>query len=175
MSRDMTLLTPYMRRKYVELEEEAAKVGLYFFITRTGSSPIEQATLYMQGRESLDAVNKWRKACKWAPLTEKQNNIVTWTLDSEHVVNLGNLDFFDDHSTAFDIVLCDKDKRNIHWDGKKDVNANEIPDYEEIARIGERIGLDPGARFEDKNGDPRPDYPHMQQPKGITGFEEGTC
>jgi len=161
-----------MQRKYRELKAEAAKVGLYFFITRTASILLEQQTLYLQGRESLEEVNHWREVCNWAPITEEQNKKVTWTLNSKHLINTDDLDYFNDHSLAFDIVLCDKNHKNIHWNDKADVNANEIPDYEELAKIGRRIDIDCGADFKDEDGKPTPDWVHFQQPEGITGFEK---
>ena len=164
MARDLDLLTPYMKRKAKELGILAEKAGIPFIITRTGSTPLEQQTLYLQGRESVDEVNHWRAVCKWAPITESQNRKVTWTLNSKHIINTEDLNFYNDHSHAFDIAL--KLGRNgVHWNVKTDVNDNEIPDYEELGRLGESIGLIWGGRFS------KPDRPHFQQPEGLSGFE----
>jgi len=60
---------------------------------------------------------------------------VTWTKISKHTSR-----------TAFDIVIL-KDGKAI-WDVMKtDVNANEIPDYEEAGIIGESVGLEWGGRW----------------------------
>lgn len=164
MSRDLNLLTPYMKRKVIELGKLAEEAGIPFIVTRTGSTPLEQQTLYLQGRKSLAEVNHFRKVCKWAPITKAQNRKVTWTLNSKHVVNTEDLNFYNDHSTAFDIALK-SGKFGVHWNAKADINHNEVPDYAELGRLGERIGLVWGGAFS------TPDRPHFQQPKGITGFE----
>lgn len=165
MSRDLDLLTPYMKRKLIELGNLADKAGIPFIVTRTGSTLLEQQTLYLQGRKSLEEVNHWRAICKWAPITENQNRKVTWTLNSKHIINTEDLNFFNDHSAAFDIALK-LGKYGVHWNAKADVNDNEIPDYKELGRLGEKIGLVWGGRFSTQ------DRPHFQQPENITGFEE---
>lgn len=162
-----------MQRKLKELGKLAEEAGIPFIVTRTGSTMVEQMALYAQGIEELDEVNRLRKICKWAPLSENQNRYrVTWTLLSKHVIKRDDLDFGNDHSKAFDVALK-KGKRGVHWNDKVDVNDNEVPDYVELGRLGESIGLVWGGRFKRRrDGKPRPDMPHFQQPEGITGFEE---
>ena len=172
MSRDITLLTPYMIRKHGELHKKADAAGLSFITTRTGSEPIEQMALYAQGREPLDRTNHLRKVAGLGPITAKANrHCVTWTLLSEHLINTEDLDFHNDHSKAFDLALKSK-IIGVHWEIKVDVNKNDIPDYTELGELGESIGLVWGGRFRDRRGRLRPDMPHFQQPEGITGFED---
>lgn len=77
----------------------------------------------------------------------KPGPIVTWTRNSKHNRRL-----------AFDIALFVD--RRASWDLKKDVNENEIPDYEEAGRIGEEVGLAWGGRWT------KPDYCHFELKEG---------
>jgi len=172
MSRDVELLTPYMQRKWKELERLADEAGIPFILTRTGSTMTEQIALYMQGREPLEEVNRLRAICNWAPLSDAQNKYcVTWTLASKHIIKRDDLDYGNDHSGAFDIALK-KGGKGVHWDVKISANDNDVPDYVELGVLGESIGLVWGGRFKRADGRPRPDMPHFQQPEGISGFEE---
>jgi len=79
----------------------------------------------------------------------RPGNIITWTKDSKHK-----------YGTAWDIAILNINTPS--WTIKIDVNKNMIPDYEETADIGRRLGLIVGADFKDHNGKPRPDWPHYQ-------------
>lgn len=73
---------------------------------------------------------------------------VTWKRISEHTSR-----------KAFDIVILKNGKAS--WDiVKTDVNANEIPDYEEVGIIGESVGLIWGGRWAVQ------DCCHFQLPEG---------
>jgi len=172
MSRDVDLLTPYMQRKLAILQQLAMAKGIPFIVTRTGSTLLEQISLYAQGREPLEEVNRLRAICNWAPLNTQQNKYcVTWTLASKHIIRLDDLDYGNDHSSAFDVALK-KGGKGVHWDVKISANDNDVPDYVELGVLGERIGLIWGGRFKRADGRPRPDMPHFEQPKNISGFEE---
>lgn len=73
----------------------------------------------------------------------KPGPVVTWTRRSRHIAG-----------TAFDIAIVRDGKAT--WDIKVNVNNNEIPDYEEAGKIGERCGLEWGGRWG------TPDRPHFQ-------------
>lgn len=71
----------------------------------------------------------------------KPGKIVTWTHKSKHILG-----------EAFDIVILKEGKPS--WDLKVDVNDDEIPDYQEAADIGRKVGLRAGADFKD--------FPHFE-------------
>ena len=71
---------------------------------------------------------------------------VTWAPISKHTSR-----------TAFDIAIL-KDGKPC-WDIKVNVNANDVPDYEEAGIIGESVGLVWGGRFS------HADLPHYQLPE----------
>lgn len=107
-------------------------------LTCTYRAQAEQDALYAQGRTTPGA-------------------IVTWTKSSLHskVDNAGK-----PAAEAFDVAVLQDGKPT--WVTKVDVNENNLSDYEEIGRIGERLGLIWGGRFRNSKGQPRPDYPHLQ-------------
>lgn len=150
MSRDLNLLTPTLKSKLFVLENKALDAGILFIVTCTARTYLEQFALYAQGREKLEMVNHLRDNAGLGPIQERENKIVTWTLDSKHVINDKRT-----LSQAFDIVIVEKD-RPI-WDIKVNVNNNEIPDYLELAKIGKGLGLTAGAYFK------HPDYPHFEE------------
>ena len=78
-------------RKLIDLCEELQDVVVYVtkewdrlypalpnpIVVQTYRSPELQAAYYSQGREDLESVNKRRKACELAPITFKENVIIT--------------------------------------------------------------------------------------------------
>jgi len=161
-SRRIDDLVPELQILANKFLEECKKVELPFFITCTARSIQEQTALYAQGRQSLDEVNRLRKAANMPDITEKENKKpVTWTMASKHIVNLYDNNPNNDKARAFDIALLDKNGKAT-WDVKISVNKNKIPDYEEAGAIGEKLGLKWGGRFKDKNGKPKPDYSHFE-------------
>lgn len=134
--------------------------GLNFILTCTARTVDEQIALYAQGRKIVTEVNKLRQIAGLAPIKESQNNVVTWTLNSKHIVNLDDGNPDNNKSRAFDIALVINKKP--HWDMKADVNEDQISDYMQAGAIGEACGLRWGGRF------PKPDYPHFE------GIETGS-
>jgi len=149
-SRSIDLLRLDILEKYELFSEEMRKAGLRFVVTCTARSLAEQVMLFCQGRMELRYVNQIRGRLNFAPLAPDGNKIVTWTLNSKHVVDERN-----HYSKAFDIVLFDV-LGNHTWNIKVDVNNNEIPDYIEAGKIGEKCGLIWGGRFK------TPDYCHFE-------------
>lgn len=158
-SRKIEDLTPKMRSLYAAFAREMAQAGIRFIVTCTARTVKEQLALYAQGRQPLDEVNQLRTIAGLPWITEEQNRRkVTWTLNSEHLIDLDDSNPLNDHARAFDIALV-KNVKEIYWDIKEDVNDNQIPDYREAGLIGEKVGLIWGGRWK------TPDYPHFQQPK----------
>ena len=149
-----------LKFKYFDFSNEMTKAGLVFDLTSVARDYKEQLALFAQGRESLTKVNALRAIALMPPIrNDIENKIVTWTLNSKHIVNRQNETPFDDLSNAFDIILIKTIiplKPSRHYDLKISVNNNKIPDYLEASEIGKKVGLIVGASF--KN----PDYPHYQ-------------
>lgn len=150
-SRNLTDLVPSMEAKAREFLRICAEKGIPAHVTCTARSIHEHEALYAQGREPLEKVNELRKAVGlWALKEEENKRPVTWTLKSRHIV-------YDEKekARAFDVAIV-KDKQFV-WDLKVDVNDDHIPDYEEMGKIGESVGLEWGGRWK------KPDYPHFQE------------
>lgn len=148
-------LIPELKEKAIKHQELCRASGIEIIFTCTARNVKEQIALYAQGRQGVDEVNELRRIAGLRPITEEANQRpVTWTLNSKHLVDLEDVNLYNDKARAYDIAIVRDGK--VNWDLKADVNENEVADYEEVARIGESIGLKAGARFK------TPDYPHFQ-------------
>lgn len=145
-SRDLNDLSPEVKALAPQLVDEVQKqLGIRIIITCTKRDPVDQCILYMQGRTPPELVNYYR-ASFGMPKTDS-NKIVTWTLHSRHFPNK------EGKAEAFDIVIYVDGQS--YWDvTKTDINKDKIPDYKQIAEIGRKLGLKPGADFGD--------YAHFQ-------------
>lgn len=154
MSRDINKFEkPEMVYQFIGACKNAGHIVLVTSVDRTY---LEQNALFAQGRESLDVVNNLRKVAGLWPITEDENKkIVTWTLNSEHVVNLDDERKDNDLSRAIDFCIKDKNGK-ANFDVKADVNEDGISDYRECGLIGESIGFYSGIRFR------KPDWGHLQ-------------
>jgi hypothetical protein len=138
--------------------------GLLYKVTCIKRTTEEQIALYAQGRQNLSVVNELRRVAGLYELTDKENKRpVTWTLKSRHLpLDASNpivkkYPVFLGKCLAWDIVIK-KDFKNVTWDLKADIDKDDIPDYEEAARVGEKLGLIVGARWP-KN---KRDWPHFE-------------
>ena len=145
-SRDLNDLSPIVKEQAESLVVTVkTELGIRIIITCTKRDQTDQSCLYLQGRVALDLVNYFRAS--FGLLKTNSINIVTWTLHSRHFPNK------EGKAEAFDIVIYKEG--NCYWDvDKTDINADQIPDYKQIAEIGRKIGLKPGADFGD--------YAHFQ-------------
>jgi peptidoglycan L-alanyl-D-glutamate endopeptidase CwlK len=155
MSRRIEDLNPAVAEKCRRFIALCKERGIDVIVTSTLRAEAEQLALFAQGRKALRAVNGLRAAAGLSPITVAQNKIVTKSLTSPH-----------QSGCAFDVVILSSPP-NLGgvaegrggvptWDVKVDVNENHIPDYEEIGRIGESIGLRWGGRFKFR------DYVHFE-------------
>jgi hypothetical protein len=143
-------LTPKMRDLYITFNQKMMEKKIPFMITRVACNLTEQMALYVKGRLPLEEVNRFMSAVKFPLISRTDNNVVTWTLNSKHIITPDN-----PFSRAFDIAILKGG--NPTWDIKVDVNLDEIPDYKEAAEIGESIGLVSGGSYGD--------WPHLEEPK----------
>ncbi|MBI4621058.1 MAG: M15 family metallopeptidase [Desulfobacterales bacterium] len=161
-SRKIEDCVPELQEKYWLFKEKMDNAGIPFILTCTARTIREQMALYAQGRESLDHVNALRKIAGLGSIPHDRNVFkVTWTLKSNHIIDLDDGKPDNDKARAFDIVILGG-KRQPTWDIKTDVNENEITDYEEAGKIGESVSLKWGGRFKNSKGQSRPDYPHFE-------------
>jgi peptidoglycan L-alanyl-D-glutamate endopeptidase CwlK len=85
MIKDLDSQTADLVTKFIS---ELVHEGLEYVITCTHRSENEQAALYMQGRAPLSEVNEVRIVLKMAPITSKENRIVTYARPGESLHNL---------------------------------------------------------------------------------------
>lgn len=187
-SRRIEDLHPVVQKKCRLFLRLCKEKGIDLIITSTLRTPAEQLALFSQGRKTLKAVNEFRKSAGMSPISEKENRrTVTGLLTSIHQFGcafdcailkpdhppskgIGGKAPYNPHGES---ALQNKDPVPAHsrkdsrvgipiWDIKADLNNNDIPDYEEIGRIGEGIGLKWGGRFKFK------DYVHFEYTGGLS-------
>ena len=155
---DICLLTQKMQVLYARFLQEMDRACLRFRITSVARDYKTQMALYVQGREDLHIVNSYRMAAGLSPLIKiSENVVVTWTLNSKHVIRLDDQNPMNDYSSAFDIVLYNS-KGRAHYDVKVNANNTGGADYDEAGHIGGSVGLCWGGRFR------KPDRCHFQEP-----------
>lgn len=120
MSRALDDVDPCFKPLAMELIARCVEEGIAVMIIFTGRTPEEQASLYAQGRT-------------------KPGKIVTWTLDSKHVmkgrcVKCGA----EEKSKAIDI--CPFSEFQLHGPDKLQWDETD-PVWQRIGAIGERLGL----------------------------------
>ena len=138
-----------------------ANLDLRVIVTSVMRTYLEQVALYAQGRMPLSEVNIARKKAGMLPLEEKYNKVVTWTLNSKHIINLLDDCPDNDKSKAVDFGIIDKDGK-YRGDEKADTNLDNEKDYDQLGKMGEVIAVEfeyPiiwGGTFRS------PDKPHFQ-------------
>lgn len=155
MSRKIEDLHPVvagMAKTLIHVVKE--KLGIDIFITSTLRTAGEQLAYFAQNRKKLEEVNRLRRHAGLSEITQEQNKrTVTQLLTSIH-----------EFGCALDICIDKSSAPGLQpeWDVKADINHNEIPDYEEIGKIGEATGFRWGGRF------PKKDYVHFEYTGGLT-------
>ena len=141
-------LTPEARTKAEAFMDKCHSEGIKVYVTETRRELITQLVYFLQGRLDpansnrgiLEEYNRLRKKLGiWeVPLTDAQNKIITWTLESNH-----------EGGNAFDVVPLNNGK--AWWNAPMDI-------WQRIGEIGESVGLKWGGRWE---GTKR-DLPHFE-------------
>lgn len=140
-STDLKNCVPELEEKAKLLIAKCKEQGIDIAITCTSRTQEEQNALYAQGRKTLNTVNELRHFAGMSRITKEFNHIVTWTLDSKHVVNSKR-----PQAEAFDFVLMKNGRPD--W--------IDIKTYIKVCEIGKELGLKSGIDFKKK------DYPHME-------------
>ena len=150
MSNDPKDLTTKIYAQWQEWDARMTAKGIPHKITRVACRIDEQMALYVKGRLPLKDVNRFMVAAGLPVIGQADDNVVTWTLASKHIINPPLIIC----SFAFDFAILKNGTPT--WDIKVDVNQNDIPDYQEAGQIGKDCGLTWGGDF------PTPDYCHLQ-------------
>ena len=158
----IAMMCPELLEKYNLFKQKMDAIGIHFMLTSVARTVQEQTALYAQGRNPLVTVNKLRVICGLPPIKELENNKVTWTLMSKHIINLDDGIKENNWSRAFDIAIIGADGKTPTWNLKVDVNRDQLADYIQAGPIGESVGLRWGGRFKNAKGEPNPDFPHFE-------------
>lgn len=149
-------MTPTLHARFLRFSARMAEAGVPFVLTCVLRTQAEQLAYHAQGRKSLPEVNALRASAGMTPLAAAENTYtVTQTLRSRHFAAA------DGRSRAFDIAVVRSDRRPT-WDVKFDGDQDNLPDYEEAARIGEECGLVAGGHWRTFQ-----DWPHFELPEGV--------
>lgn len=159
MGRDLNRAVPRLKDFAEKLILKAkAKLDLDVFVVEVDRPFLTQVAYYAQGRDPLTEVNALRKRAGLGPITASENRYkITWTLASQHIVNLANDDITDNLSRAVDFGIKDKMGKYC-GDSKTDVNKDNIPDYIQLGALAKKIdpGIEWGGEWKKK------DLPHYQ-------------
>lgn len=141
------------------------ELGLTVIVTSVERTYFEQVAIAFQGRLGLHSVNIARKVAGLSPIPEDQNKIVSWTLDSKHVINPYDTLPDNDKSRAVDFGILDSNGK-YQGDIKADVNNDNVADYDQLGKLGMKIIQEMDYPIE-WGGDPKgslkgKDKPHWQ-------------
>ena len=158
--KSIAMMSPDLLAKYTLFKEKMDAASIPFILTSVARTVKEQAALYSQGRDPISTVNKMRKAAGLPSIKDSENNKVTWTLMSKHIIDLDDGIETNNWSRAFDIAIVDN--KVPVWNLKVDINRDNMPDYIQAGPIGESVGLIWGGRFKNAKGVSNPDFPHYE-------------
>jgi peptidoglycan L-alanyl-D-glutamate endopeptidase CwlK len=147
-SRKIEDLDPIAQEKCREFIAACKEKGIELLITSTRRTEAEQLAYFAQGRKTLEGTNDFRKQAGLDPIKPSENKrTITKNLTSVHQFGF-----------AWDIAI--KKAGLAIWEIKADLNDNDIPDYEEIGKIAEAMGIRWGGRWKD--------YVHFEYTGGLT-------
>jgi len=143
-------MDPLLRYRAMEWENKMRLAGIPFIYTSVARTVQTQIALYAQGRNKLITTNQFRKDAGLPPITSSTNKkIVTWTMNSQHIINLNDNDPNNNYSHAFDFAIGTRIR--VWWNLKVDVNKNKIGDYKEAARLLNIVGLEAGYDWSNRD------------------------
>lgn len=163
MTRDLNKAVPLLKIFGEELiKRSKSDLGLTIIITCVDRTIIEQMALVIQGRLKLKDVNIARlTAGLYILKSESENKVVSWTLDSKHIINPFDNIIDNDKSRAFDYGILDSNGKYM-GDLKADVNKDNISDYEQVCDLAGKMRDEMDIPIVLGRDFPTPDYPHIQ-------------
>ncbi len=142
MSQSLDKLVPELKQKAQQFLQKCKEAGLNVQIYYTFRTKEEQQALYMQGRDTLENVNKARKQAGLAPISQSENKIVTQTKDSAHM-----------YGVAFDFAPVKDGK--FQW--------NDTQQFTKAGKIAESLGLVWGGSWTSFKDMPHVELPNWQK------------
>jgi peptidoglycan L-alanyl-D-glutamate endopeptidase CwlK len=140
MSRRIEDLHPVIQNKAIEVKRRAKEeLDIDINIYFTNRTVEEQDGIYAQGR----------------------------TKPGPKVTNAPGGYSFHNSGLAFDFGIIKEGTTQIDWDIKCDVDHDDIPDYVEVGKLGEWLGLQWGGRFTSLKGD----LGHLQLDFGFDAYQ----
>lgn len=124
-----------VKESALEVIRRAYEKGIYVQLSAGFRSYAEQNALYAKGRT-------------------KPGSVVTNARGGYSNHNFG---------LAIDYFLTDKEGKIAHWDIRKDMNANQVADWIEVANIAKSLGFAWGGDWKSF-----PDYPHLEMTGGLS-------
>lgn len=124
-----------VKESALEVIRRAYEKGIYVQLSAGFRSYAEQNGLYAKGRT-------------------KPGSVVTNARGGYSNHNFG---------LAVDYFLTDKEGKIAHWDIRKDMNANQVADWVEVANIAKSLGFSWGGDWKSF-----PDYPHLEMTGGLS-------
>ena len=136
-------LSPEVKEMFLELQKRCSKQGIAIAASETLRTEATQAVYYLRGRIANDplarkALSILGKAHAWEFNGDETQQIVTWTLDSNH---------FD--GNAVDIVVYKKRTKTANWD-------KSSSDWQKVLQTARDIGFTCGADWKQN------DFPHLE-------------
>lgn len=128
-------MNPIVKESALEVIQRAYKKGIYVQLSAGFRSYDEQNALYTKGRT-------------------KPGSVVTNARGGYSNHNFG---------LAVDYFLTDKEGETAHWDIRRDMNANQVADWVEVANIAKSLGFSWGGDWKSF-----PDYPHLEMTGGLS-------
>lgn len=137
-SRDINDLLPCVRTRALEFNRQCDKkfagTPISVAIVCTYRDPLEQECAYLQGRASIDIVNKARAALKLPPIMMRENVIRTNAMPGRSA---------HEYRCAFDALA---------FEHGKIIGRGDHPVYQAIGEIGEACGLEWSGRWKRRPG-----------------------
>lgn len=128
-------MNPVVKESALEVIRRAYKKGIYVQLSAGFRSYAEQNALYAKGRT-------------------KPGSVVTNARGGYSNHNFG---------LAVDYFLTDKEGKTAHWDIRRDMNANQVADWVEVANIAKSLGFSWGGDWTSFR-----DYPHLEMTGGLS-------
>lgn len=131
----IAVLHPIVAAKAEQVVRKAYAEGICIIIVQGLRTMAEQAALYAQGRTTPGAI----------------------------VTNAKAGSSYHNYGLAFDYALLAPNGIDVSWDIKRDLDADKVADWLEVAKIGKSLGFEWGGDWTSFK-----DYPHLEMTFGLS-------